>query len=432
VKKNTIAVVGTQWGDEGKGKVIDYLANRAYMVVRAQGGNNAGHTVVIDNKSYALHLVPSGVLQKDCINIIGNGVVLDIEGFFEEIDGLNADGIDTTSIFVSDRTHIVFSYHKKLDALYEKARGDNDIGTTLKGIGPAYMDKVERTGIRACDLQNMENFAKLLKSQLDKKDEAFQRLFGEPKMSDVKKKQEIEKYAGLAKRLLPYIKDTGLLVHKAVKEGQKVLFEGAQAAMLDLDLGTYPFVTSSHPTTGGFMIGAGVGANTINEVIGVVKAYTTRVGKGPFATELTDATGDYIREKGHEYGTTTGRPRRCGWFDSVVVKYSARINGATALSLMLVDVLDELDEIKICYAYSIDGQETTDFPARLDLIDKAKPVYKTVQGWKTDISTCKTYEELPSACKEYVKTIEELVEAPIRIISVGPGRNQTIIRGDFW
>ncbi|MDR0886252.1 MAG: adenylosuccinate synthase [Clostridiales Family XIII bacterium] len=426
---NTLAIVGSQWGDEGKGKVIDYLATRADMVVRGQGGNNAGHTVVIDGKKYALHLIPSGVLQKECINIIGNGVVVDVEGFFDEIDGLNADGVDTSNIFVSDRAHIVFSYHKILDGLYEEARGDSDIGTTRKGIGPAYMDKVERSGIRVCDMEDIEYFKKVLSAQIDNKNKIITKLFeAEP----IDKESTIDKYIALAKRLQPYIRDTSVLVDDAVKSGKKVLFEGAQAAMLDLDLGTYPYVTSSHPTSGGFIVGAGVGAGAIKDILGIAKAYTTRVGKGPFVTELDNEVGGHIRDRGHEYGTTTGRPRRCGWFDAVVVKYASRINGTTGLSLMLVDVLDDFDEIKICYAYDCGGQITEHFPARIDLLEKAKPLYRTVKGWRQDISACATYDELPEACKEYIAVIEELVGVPVKIVSVGPGREQTIVRGEIF
>ncbi|MDR2770894.1 MAG: adenylosuccinate synthase, partial [Clostridiales Family XIII bacterium] len=323
---STLAIVGSQWGDEGKGKIIDYLAKKADMVVRGQGGSNAGHTVVIGDKKYALHLIPSGIMNEQTVNIIGNGVVFDAEGFFEEIATLEKDGVRIDRIFVSDRAHLVFPYHKLLDALIEEARGDKDIGTTRKGIGPAYMDKIERSGLRVCDTLDENGFREKLSAQIDAKNRIIAGLFGAP---PVDKAEIIEDFLSYAKRLRPYIRDTGVMVHEAVKSGKRVLFEGAQGSMLDIDLGTYPYVTSSHPISGGFTTGAGIGVGAIREVIGITKAYTTRVGKGPFVTELDNELGARIREIGHEYGATTGRPRRCGWFDGVVVRYSARINGTT-------------------------------------------------------------------------------------------------------
>ncbi len=424
-----LAVVGSQWGDEGKGKMIDYLAKKADMVVRGQGGNNAGHTVVIGDKKYALHLIPSGVLNKDAVNVIGNGVVFDPRGFFEELEMLEKDGIDTTKIFISDRAHIVFPYHRKMDELYEKARGKEDIGTTKKGIGPCYMDKIERSGIRTCDLFDEKSFQEKLSKEIDRKNEVIVKLFEQEPLN---KQEMIEEYCAYAKRLLPYIKDTGVLVYEAMKQGKNVLFEGAQGSMLDIDLGTYPYVTSSHPTSGGFTAGCGIGAGAISEVLGIVKAYTTRVGKGPFVTELHNETGDKIREIGHEYGVTTGRPRRCGWFDGVVVKYSARINGLTGMALMLLDVLSEFDTIDVCYAYEHNGEQINDFPARLDILEECKPLYKKIKGWNKDITDCKTYEELPEETKEYIKAIEELVGVPVKSISVGPRRDQTILREEIF
>ncbi len=424
-----LAIVGSQWGDEGKGKIIDYLAKKADMVVRGQGGNNAGHTVVIGDKKYALHLIPSGVLNQGAVNIIGNGVVFDPEGFFREIEGLNKDGIDTSSIFVSDRAHIVFPYHKVLDGLYEAARGKDDIGTTKKGIGPCYMDKIERSGIRICDMLDEKGFRQKLSAQIDRKNEIIVKLFNEEPMN---KEELIETYVEYAKRLKPYIKDTGVMVYESLKKGEKVLFEGAQGSLLDVDLGTYPYVTSSHPTSGGFTTGAGIGAGAIQEVIGITKAYTTRVGKGPFVTEEDNETGNRIRELGHEYGVTTGRPRRCGWFDAVVVKYSARINGMTGLSLMLLDVLDEFETIKLCHQYEHNGEKIDHFPARLDIVEECKPVYRELKGWKSDITECKTYEELPEAAKAYIKAIEDTTGVPVKIISVGPRRDQTIIREQIF
>lgn len=424
-----LAIVGSQWGDEGKGKVIDYLAEKADMVVRGQGGNNAGHTVVIGDKKYALHLIPSGVLNKDAVNVIGNGVVFDPEGFFNELADLEKDGVDISNIFVSDRAHIVFPYHKVLDGLYEAARGKDDIGTTKKGIGPCYMDKIERSGLRTCDMLDEASFREKLSAQIDRKNDIIIKMFnGTP----IDKEALIETFVGYAERLKPYIKDTGVLVYEALKSGQKVLFEGAQGSLLDVDLGTYPYVTSSHPISGGFTTGSGIGAGTIQEVLGITKAYTTRVGKGPFVTEEDNETGNKIRELGHEYGVTTGRARRCGWFDAVVVKYSARINGMTGLSLMLLDVLGDFDTIKLCYQYDCEGEKIDNFPARLELVEKCKPVYRELPGWKCDISQCKTYEELPQEAKEYIKAIEETTGVPVKIVSVGPRRDQTIIRGPIF
>lgn len=424
-----LAIVGSQWGDEGKGKIIDYLASKADMVVRGQGGNNAGHTVVIGDKKYALHLIPSGVLRPGCINIIGNGVVFDPEGFFNEIEKLANDDIDTSRIFVSDRCHMVFPYHKEIDALAETARGADDIGTTKKGVGPCYMDKIERSGIRLCDTQDEKQFIEKLSAQIDRKNNIIVKLYGGKALD---KQAMIDQYVDYAKRLQGYIKDTGVLVYEAVTAGKKVLFEGAQGSLLDVDLGTYPYVTSSHPTSGGFTFGTGIGAGVIREVLGITKAYTTRVGKGPFVTEEDNATGDKIRTLGHEYGTTTGRPRRCGWFDAVVVKYSARINGMTAISLMLLDVLDSFDTIKLCVAYASKGEVMENFPARLDILEACEPVYREFKGWKTDISGCTTYEELPQETKNYIQAIEETTGVPVQLISVGPRRDQTIIRKEIF
>ncbi|WP_027399455.1 adenylosuccinate synthase [Anaerovorax odorimutans] len=425
----SLAVVGSQWGDEGKGKIIDYLANKADMVVRGQGGNNAGHTVVLGDKKYALHLIPSGILNDNAVNIIGNGVVFDPEGFFNEIEGLEKDGIDVSKIYVSDRAHIVFSYHKVLDALYESARGKDDIGTTKKGIGPCYMDKIERSGIRVCDMLDEKSFKDKLSAQIDRKNQVITKLFGQDPLN---KEEIIEKYTAYAKMLKPYIKDTGVMVYESIKSGKKVLFEGAQGSLLDVDLGTYPYVTSSHPTSGGFTSGSGIGAGSIDAVLGITKAYTTRVGKGPFVTEEDNETGNKIRELGHEYGVTTGRPRRCGWFDGVVVKYSARINGMTGISLMLLDVLDQFDTIKLCYKYERNGEIIENFPASLDILEECNPVYKELPGWKCDISQCRNYDDLPNEAKNYIKEIENTVGVPVKIISVGPRRDQTIIREEIF
>ena len=316
----TVAIVGSQWGDEGKGKVIDYLATQADVVVRGQGGNNAGHTLVVEGKKYALHLIPSGVLNPNTVNIIGNGIVFDPKGFLEELEMFKTDNISTENIKISDRAHVIFPYHKELDALSEEARGDLKIGTTKKGIGPCYMDKTERSGIRICDLMDKDKFAIKLKAQIDAKNEIVKNIYGKEELFDFE--TIYNEYLGYAEQIRKYVADTSVIVYDAVRAGKKVLFEGAQGTLLDLDLGTYPFVTSSHPTSGGFAIGAGIGPNMIKDVVGIVKAYTTRVGEGPFVTEQINETGDKIREQGHEFGVTTGRPRRCGWFDAVIVKYA--------------------------------------------------------------------------------------------------------------
>jgi adenylosuccinate synthase len=421
--------VGSQWGDEGKGKIIDYLAGKADMVVRAQGGSNAGHTVVIRGKKYALHLIPSGILNSNTANIIGNGVVFDPESFFEELAGLERDGIPTDKIYLSDRAHIVFPYHKALDELYEKARGSADIGTTKRGIGPAYMDKIERSGIRACDMLDEGGFREKLEAQIAHKNRVITGLFGGAPLDAG---EIARRYAEYARRLAPRVRDTGVMVHEALKSGRKVLFEGAQGSMLDIDLGTYPYVTSSHPVSGGFIVGAGIGLGAIHGVVGITKAYTTRVGKGPFVTELADATGDRIRELGHEYGATTGRPRRCGWFDGLVVRYSARVNGLTGLALTLLDVLSGFDELFLCERYERGGQAIEDFPADLGLLEGCRPVYRRLPGWGSDISGCSSYESLPENAKGYVRAVEEITGVPVKIVSVGPDREQTIIREEVF
>ena len=422
----TVAVVGSQWGDEGKGKVIDFLATQADVVVRGQGGNNAGHTLVVDGKKFALRLIPSGILNSNTINVIGNGIVFDPKGFFEEIEMLESNGISTKNIKISDRAHIVFPYHKELDGLAEEARGDNKIGTTKKGIGPCYMDKTERSGIRVCDLMDKEIFAKKLKLQVDAKNKLVTGVYGKEAMFDF---DEIyNEFIVYAEKMRPYVEDTTVIVYDAIKANKKVLFEGAQGTLLDLDLGTYPFVTSSHPTSGGFAVGAGVGPNMIKDVVGIVKAYTTRVGEGPFVTELFDETGDRIRTQGHEFGTVTGRARRCGWFDAVIVKYAARVNGLTSISFMLLDVLTGFDKIKICTAYKMGDKIVNNFPASLEDLAKCEPVYEELDGWHEDITKVEKFEDLPENAKKYIARIEELIGVNVDLVSVGPNRTQTIIR----
>ncbi|SET01694.1 Adenylosuccinate synthetase [Natronincola peptidivorans] len=421
----SVVVVGAQWGDEGKGKIIDYLGGKAHVVVRAQGGNNAGHTVIVGDKKYAFHLLPSGVLYKDKLNIIGNGVAFDPEGFLKEIETIEAQGVDTSNIKIDERVHVIFPYHKKMDALEEEARGVGEIGTTKKGIGPCYMDKIQRSGIRLGDMIDKEDFKKKLFLQVDKKNEIIEKIYGSKGFN---KEEMFETYWGYAEKIKKYVDDTTILVHEALESGNKVLFEGAQGTLLDIDLGTYPYVTSSHPTSGGFCVGAGIGPNKLQEIIGVVKAYTTRVGLGPFPTEEDNKTGDLIRKKGNEFGTTTGRPRRCGWFDGVMVKYTARVNGLTGISLMLLDVLSGFDKIKICTGYEVEGKTIQHFPANIKVLGKSKPIYEEIDGWQEDITKVESYEDLPENAKKYIAKIEEYVGLPVKIVSVGPKRNQTIVR----
>ena len=426
----TVAVVGSQWGDEGKGKVIDFLATQADVVVRGQGGNNAGHTLVVDGKKFALRLIPSGILNSNTINVIGNGIVFDPKGFFEEIEMLESNGISTKNIKISDRAHIVFPYHKELDGLAEEARGDNKIGTTKKGIGPCYMDKTERSGIRVCDLMDKEIFAKKLKLQVDAKNKLVTGVYGKEAMFDF---DEIyNEFIVYAEKMRPYVEDTTVIVYDAIKANKKVLFEGAQGTLLDLDLGTYPFVTSSHPTSGGFAVGAGVGPNMIKDVVGIVKAYTTRVGEGPFVTELDNEIGEEIRIKGREFGTVTGRSRRCGWFDAVIVTYAARVNGLTSISLMLLDVLTGFDKIQVCTAYKMGDKIIKDFPASLEDLAKCEPIYEELEGWTEDITSVERFEDLPENAKKYVAKIEELIGVSVDMVSVGPNRAQTIVRRNVF
>ncbi|MCC0706770.1 adenylosuccinate synthase [Clostridioides sp. ES-S-0190-01] len=426
----TVAIVGSQWGDEGKGKVIDYLATQADVVVRGQGGNNAGHTLVVEGKKYALHLIPSGVLNPKTVNIIGNGIVFDPKGFLEELEMFKADNINTENIKISDRAHVIFPYHKELDALSEEARGDLKIGTTKKGIGPCYMDKTERSGIRICDLMDKDKFAIKLKAQIEAKNKLVRNIYGKEELFDFE--AIYNEYIGYAEQIKKYVADTSVIVYDAVKAGKKVLFEGAQGTLLDLDLGTYPFVTSSHPISGGFAIGAGIGPNMIKDVVGIVKAYTTRVGEGPFVTEQINETGDKIREQGNEFGVTTGRPRRCGWFDAVIVKYAARVNGLTSISFMLLDVLTGFDKIKVCTSYKMDDKIITDFPASLDDLAKCEPIYEELDGWNEDITQVDNFDDLPENAKKYIAKIEELIGVSVDMVSVGPNRAQTIIRKNIF
>lgn len=425
---STLVIVGTQWGDEGKGKITDYLAEKADVVVRYQGGNNAGHTVEKEGVQYKLHLIPSGILYSEKICIIGNGVVVDPASLIEEIENLQKQGISVDNLKISDRAHIVFPYHIKQDELEEISKGKNDLGTTKRGIGPCYMDKSERIGIRVCDLLKPKVFEEKLRRNVEKKNKLFKELYGAEGFDF---EEMYQKYLEYAEKIKPFVTDTTVLLYDLIKSGKKVLFEGAQGTLLDLDLGTYPYVTASHPIAGGVTVGAGIGPTMIDEVMGVVKAYTTRVGKGPFPTELFDENAEFLREKGHEYGTTTGRARRCGWLDAVILKYSVRVSGITHFALTKLDTLTGLKKIKICTGYKFNGRIITDFPASLEDLAQCEPVYEEFDGWEEDIQGAKTFEDLPYNAQKYVKRIEELMGIKATIISVGPERNQTIVLRDF-
>jgi len=420
-------IVGSQWGDEGKGKITDYLARKADVVVRYQGGNNAGHTVVVDGRQFKLHLIPSGILYASKLCLIGNGVVIDPEVLLRELKGLREQGISTANLKISGGAHIIFPYHQALDAADEDRKGDDKIGTTRRGIGPAYMDKSARSGIRFIDMLDETEFPRLLARNLDEKNNILRKAYGLPgfELAEI-----LDKYQAYAAELRPYLADTSLLVNEAIKAGRKVLFEGAQGTLLDIDFGTYPFVTSSHPIAGGACIGAGVGPTKINNVVGVAKAYTTRVGSGPFLAELNDATGDAIREKGNEYGTTTGRPRRCGWFDAVIVRFAVRLSGLDSLAVTKLDVLTGLPEIKICTGYRLGGEVLTEFPMTLTTLAKCEPVYETMAGWDEDITGVRAYADLPVNARKYLEKIVELTETKISLVSVGHEREQTIILSD--
>ncbi len=419
-----LVVIGAQWGDEGKGKIVDFLARKAEVVVRYQGGNNAGHTVEAGGNTYKLHLIPSGILYPDTLCIVGNGTVIDPKVILQEIDDLNKRGINTSNLRISDRSHTIMPYHVKIDEIEEDRKGEANIGTTRRGIGPCYMDKMERIGIRVCDLLEPGIFREKLTTNLEMKNAVLEKIYGQQPMDMEKIYTE---YCEYAKRLKPYVADTTVLLHNAVKADKKILFEGAQGTLLDNDLGTYPFVTSSHPVSGGVCIGAGIGPTHISHVTGVVKAYITRVGKGPFPTELLDDIGSLIREKGNEYGTTTGRPRRCGWLDATVLKYAARINGLGSIAVTKLDVLGGLKKLKICIGYEHQGRIIEEFPASLAVLEKCKPIYEEMDGWEEDISGVKEYRLLPANAKRYLERIEEVSGAEISMVSVGPARDQTIV-----
>ncbi len=421
---SAVIVIGTQWGDEGKGKIVDNLAEKADVVVRYQGGNNAGHTVVVDGKEFKLQLLPSGILYKDKTCVVGNGVVVDPAVMIKELRTMQAQGVETSDLKVSNRAHLIMPYHRLLDEVEEDYRGEHKIGTTKRGIGPCYMDKNARSGIRMVDLMDADEFSAKLERNLEAKNHLLQAVYGVEGFDFEKVRDE---YLGYAQVLRPFVADTSVYINEALQSGKKVLFEGAQATLLDLDHGTYPYVTSSHPIAGGACIGAGIGPTKISKVIGVVKAYTTRVGEGPFPTELNDATGDYIRDRGREFGTVTGRPRRCGWLDAAIVRYAGQVSGLDYLAVTRLDILDGLKTIKVCSGYKYKGQPLGEFPASLKVLSEVEPVYEELPGWTENISGVRSYDDLPANARRYVERLSEIVGVPLGIVSVGPARDQTII-----
>ena len=416
-------VLGTFYGDEGKGKIIDYLGSNADIAVRCSGGNNAGHTIEVDGIKFAFHLIPSGILNKGTIAVIGNGVVVDPKVLIEEMENLKEHGYSADNLRISDKAHIILPYHIEMDKLLEENRGSNKIGTTARGIGPSYCDKYERCGIRAEDLIS-DRFEELLTININNKNKIFE-MYGH---ETVDLEKTLADYKEYAKILKPYITDTVTLIHNALDEGKKVICEGAQATLLDIDFGSYPFVTSSNPSIGGVCTGSGVGARDIGEVYGVLKAYSSRVGAGPYVTEQNNEIGDTIRELGHEYGTTTKRPRRCGWLDLVALKYAVRLNGITGLAVNHVDTIGKLDNIKLCVAYNFNGKETTDFSTNVDFLNNSYAVYEDFDGNFGDISNCKSFEELPDNAKKYLKRIEDFTGVPVKFIGTGAGREDMIVR----
>ena len=421
---NTV-IIGTQWGDEGKGKIVDLLAARADLVVRFQGGNNAGHTMVVDGEQFISHLVPSGILQgKICL--IGNGVVVDPAVLIEEMDYLDGKGIDVGAgrIKVSERAHLIMPYHQAVDLARENQKGDKKIGTTGRGIGPAYEDKATRRGVRFIDLLEPETFAEKVRSLLDEKNFYLKNYLS---AATLDAEEIIDTYRRYADRLAPHVTNVSITLDAAIKKGRQVLFEGAQGTHLDIDHGTYPFVTSSSTVSGNACCGSGVGPGVVTDVIGIVKAYTTRVGAGPFPCELFDATGACIQEKGVEFGATTGRKRRCGWLDTVIVRNAVRLNSLTGLAITKLDVLGGLDELKICTGYEYNGNRLDEFPASLKVLAECMPLYETLPGWSEEISTIRQFGDLPQTTRTYLKRVEELTETPIQIVSVGPGRDETIV-----
>ena len=420
-----IVLVGAQWGDEGKGKATDLLSSRIDYVVKFNGGNNAGHTVVIDGEKYALHLLPSGILTPGCIPVIGNGVVIDLAVLFEEIDALNIRGVDTSRLVVSANAHLITPYNRVLDRVTERFLGSRKLGTTGRGIGPTYADKMSRVGIRVQDLFDESILRQKVEAALAVKNQILIKIYNRRIVEVDEVLDEFKKYAD---RLRPMVVDTGLLLNTALDEGKTVLFEAGQATLLDVDHGTYPFVTSSSPTAAGACIGSGVPPTRIDRVIAILKAYTTRVGEGPFPTELLDDSGEFLRKTGAEYGTTTGRPRRCGWMDTVVGRYATRVNGVTDFLVTKLDVLTGLEQVPVCVAYDVGGVRFVEMPMSQSDFHHAKPIYENLPGWFEDITTCRTFEELPANARAYILRVEELIGSRISAIGVGPGRDEIIER----
>lgn len=418
-------VIGAQWGDEAKGKVVDYLAAEADFVIRFNGGNNAGHTVVVGAETYKFHLVPCGILHPHAISVIGDGEVIDPGVLVNEITELSARGIDVSNLRISMNSHVIMPYHKLIDGLEEKRKGNKAIGTTNRGIGPVYADKAARTSIRMAEFIDPERFRCRLAENLSFKNSLLQNVYGAEPLSEC---EIFDEYAAYAEQLKPYVTNTNMLVNKALRSGKNLLFEAAQGTLLDIDYGTYPFVTSSHTIAGGACLGTGVGPRSIDEVIGVAKAYTTRVGAGVFPTELFDATGEYIREKGHEYGTTTGRARRCGWQDMVSLRYSATLNDMTGMAVTLLDVLSGLDTLKVCKAYRCDGEVTEDLPGDWEAVKECSPIFDELPGWSEYITGVRDYNDLPANAKSYLSYIENQVGVPVKYISIGAERTAMIAR----
>jgi adenylosuccinate synthase len=423
-----LVLLGAQWGDEGKGKATDLLGGSVDYVVRYQGGNNAGHTVVVGTEKYALHLLPSGILSPGCVPVIGNGVVIDLTVLFAELDGLAARGIDTSRLLVSGNAHLITPYHQTLDKVSERFLGKRKIGTTGRGIGPTYADKVNRVGIRVQDLFDESILRQKVEAALGYKNQVLAKLYNRRAIAPGK---VVEELLGYADRLAPYVTDTALVLNQAIDDGRVVILEGGQGTLLDVDHGTYPFVTSSSPTAGGACIGSGIGPTRIGRVIGILKAYTTRVGAGPFPTELNDADGERLRDVGREFGTTTGRTRRCGWFDAVIARYATRVNGLTDFFLTKLDVLTGFERVPVCVAYEVEGRRVTELPYSQSDFHHAKPVYEYLPGWSEDITKARSFEELPANARAYVRAVEELSGARVSAIGVGPDREETIEINSF-
>ncbi|MCH7680465.1 adenylosuccinate synthase [candidate division KSB1 bacterium] len=418
-------IVGAQWGDEGKGKIVDLLSEQVDIVARYQGGANAGHTIVIDGEQYILHLVPSGILHENTICVIGNGVVIDPLALLEEIEFLKSKGISVDGrLWISHRAHLIMPYHKLLDQAKESKDADRKIGTTGRGIGPAYVDKVNRMGIRIVDLLDRDTLEEKLRTNIKEKNEILKKIYRE---KEIDVDQIINEYLDFDKKIDPYIKDVSTFLNESLKDGKQILLEGAQGTLLDIDFGTYPYVTSSNPTSGGACAGVGIGPTKIESVLGVIKAYTTRVGMGPFPTEIGDEEDFDLRDLGGEYGATTGRPRRCGWFDALIAKFAVQVNGLDSFALTKLDVLDTLEEVKVCVAYKYQGKTITTFPSEMRILENCEPVYESFPGWQKPTSGIRSYQDLPANAKAYLDAIKNLTQTDFSIISVGSGREQTIL-----